>query len=363
MFPVVLAESSSRADHFASFDVHPWQWALFVGFIAVLIIADLLLVHRTAHEITFKEAAIESSVWIAIGVAFTGVIFAWHGGQAAGEYISGYLIEKSLSIDNVFVWAVIFSYFAVPKAYQFRTLFWGIFGALILRAIFIFAGVALIEAFEWVLAIFGLVLLYSAWKIATHDDQEVHPENNPVLKIVNRLIPSTPDYDGQKLFTMRNGRRLATPLLAVLIMVETTDVVFAVDSIPAILAVSHEQFIVFSSNAFAILGLRSLYFLLNGMQDKFRYLNVGLGLILSFVGLKMLASFFFGIHPPTWSSLVVISVLLTITMVASLAADKRDDARVEAQVPGGDEVVMPPATDQAEPGERPTIDEHLDADQ
>ena len=155
----VLASGSSRAANFASFDVHPWQWAVFVGFLAVLITADLLLVHRTAHEITFREAAIESAIWIAIGLAFTGVMFWWHGGQAAGEYISGYLIEKSLSIDNVFVWAVIFSYFGVPKKYQFRTLFWGIFGALVLRAIFIFAGVALIESFEWTLAIFGLILL------------------------------------------------------------------------------------------------------------------------------------------------------------------------------------------------------------
>ncbi|WP_426572489.1 TerC family protein [Aquihabitans sp. McL0605] len=342
MFSLVLAEASSSSQHFASFDVHPWQWGLFIAFIAALIIADLLLVHRTAHEITFKEAAIESSIWIAIGLSFTGVVYWWHGSQASQEYISGYLIEKSLSIDNVFVWAVIFSYFAVPKMYQFRVLFWGIFGALVLRAIFIFAGVALIQAFEWVLVIFGVILLYSAWKIAFHDDQEVHPENNPVLKIVNRIIPSTTEYDGQKMFThvtdevestdkatgklitARNVRRVATPLLAVLIMVETTDVVFAVDSIPAILAVSHEQFIVFSSNAFAILGLRSLYFLLNGMQDKFRYLNIGLGLILAFVGLKMLASFFLGLHPPTWTSLVVICVLLAITMVASLAADRRE---------------------------------------
>ena len=264
-------------------------------------------------------------------MSFTGVMFWWHGGQAAGEYISGYLIEKSLSIDNVFVWAVIFSYFGVPKKYQFRTLFWGIFGALVLRAIFIFAGVALIESFEWTLAIFGLILLYSAWKIAKHDEAEVHPENNPILKLVNRFIPSTPEYDDQKLFTIKNGKRLATPLLAVLIMVETTDVIFAVDSIPAILAVSHEQFIVFSSNAFAILGLRSLYFLLNGMQDKFRYLNLGLGVILAFVGLKMLASFFLSLHPPTWLSLVVILGILAVTMVASLAADKRDDQRA-----GGD---------------------------
>ena len=323
----LLASASSRAENFASFDVHPWQWALFVTFIAVLLIADLLLVHRTAHEITFKEAAVESAIWIAIGVAFTGVMFWWHGSQAAGEYISGYLIEKSLSIDNVFVWAVIFSYFGVPKKYQFRTLFWGVFGALVLRAIFIFAGVALIESFDWMLAVFGAILLYSAWKIATHDESEVHPENNIVLKLVNRLIPSTPEYDDQKMFTVKNGKRLATPLLAVLIMVETTDVIFAVDSIPAILAVSHEQFIVFSSNAFAILGLRSLYFLLNGMQDKFRYLNLGLGVILAFVGFKMLASYIFELHPPTWLSLVVILGILAITMIASLAADKRDDAR------------------------------------
>ena len=341
----LLAESSSRADNFASFDVYAWQWALFIGFIALLVIVDLLLVHRTAHEITFKEAAIESSIWIAIGVSFTGVIFAWHGGQAAGEYISGYLIEKSLSIDNVFVWAVIFSYFAVPKMYQFRVLFWGIFGALILRGIFIFAGVALIEAFEWVLAIFGLILLYSAWKIAFHDDQEVHPENNPVLRIVNRIIPSTPEYDGQKMFTRRNAKRVATPLLAVLIMVETTDVVFAVDSIPAILAISNEQFIVFSSNAFAILGLRSLYFLLNGMQDKFRYLNIGLGMILAFVGFKMLASVFLDFHPPTWTSLAVITVLLTVTIVASLLADKREDAAVLAA--GGTIDPEPPIADDA----------------
>jgi len=347
---LLLAESSSRAANFANFEVHPWQWGLFIAFIAVLLVADLLLVHRTAHEIQFKEAAIESAIWIAIGVAFTGVMLWWHGGQAAGEYISGYLIEKSLSIDNVFVWAVIFSYFGVPKKYQFRTLFWGIFGALVLRAIFIFAGVALIETFEWTLALFGVVLLYSAWKIATHDDAEVHPEKNPVLRLVNKVIPSSPEYDGQKLFTVKNGKRLATPLLAVLIMVETTDVVFAVDSIPAILAVSHEQFIVFSSNAFAILGLRSLYFLLNGMQDKFRYLNTGLGLILAFVGLKMLAGFFLDWHPPTWTSLVVITVILAITMVASLIADRRDDAAGVSSTPAagdagpGDDVDEPTDT-------------------
>jgi tellurite resistance protein TerC len=311
--------------------VAPWQWGLFVGVVAILLIADLVIFHKEAHAPTFKEAAIESAVWISIGLLFTFVVLWWHGGQAAGEYVSGYLIEKSLSIDNVFVWAVIFSYFSVPPKYQFRTLFWGIFGALVLRAIFIFAGVALIDTFEWTLALFGVILLYSAWKIAFHDDQEVHPEKNPVLRVIRRLVPSTNDYDGQKLFTKENGKRLATPLLAVLIMVETTDVVFAVDSIPAILAVSHEQFIVFSSNAFAILGLRSLYFLLNGMQDKFRYLNLGLGVILAFVGCKMLASYFLELHPPTWLSLVVILGILTVTMVASMLADRADDARGQGE--------------------------------
>ncbi len=328
-----VVAASDRAGDFASFDVQPWQWAAFLTLIVVLLVADLLLVHRDAHVITFKEAAIESAIWISIGVAFTGVVFAWHGAQPAGEYISGFLLEKSLSIDNVFVWAVIFNYFAVPAKYQFRTLFWGIFGALVLRAVFIFAGIALIQRFEAVLVIFGLVLLYSAWKIAFHDDQQVHPESNPVLRLVRKVMPSTTEYDGQKLFTIQNGKRLATPLFAVLIIVETTDVVFAVDSVPAVLAVSHEQFIVFSSNAFAILGLRSLYFLLGGMQDKFRYLNVGLGAILAFVGTKMLAGYFLEWHPPTWLSLVVIVVVLTVTIVASLLADKRDDARVSPPSP------------------------------
>ena len=255
----------------------------------MLLVADLLLVHRKPHAPTTKEAAIESAVWISIGVAFTGVIFAWHGGQAAGEYISGYLIEKSLSVDNVFVWALIMSYFAVPRAYQFRVLFWGIFGALVLRFVFIFAGVALLERFEWMLFVFGAFLLITAVRMLRHsDDDEVHPEHNPVLRLVRKVIPSTTEYDGQKLFTRQNGKRLATPLFAVLIVIETSDVVFAVDSIPAILAVSREQFIVFSSNAFAILGLRALYFLLADLRDKFSLLQQGLAVILAFVGVKMI---------------------------------------------------------------------------
>jgi len=321
-----LASASSPTDNFVSFDVPIQAWVILVGFIAVLLIADLLLVHRTAHEISIKEAAIESTVWISIGLAFGLYMLWWHGSDAATEYYAGFLIEKSLSVDNVFVWAVIFSFFRVPKAYQFRVLFWGIFGALVLRAIFIFAGVSLIENFDWILYVFGAFLLYTAVKIARHDENEAVDFNqNVAMRLVRRFVHTTEGYDGQKLFTKENGKRLATPLFAVLILIEATDVVFAVDSVPAILAVSREPFIVFASNAFAILGLRSLYFLLGGMQGRFRYLNVGLGVILAFVGVKMLLiGEPFEVHVPTPLSLGVIFGVLAVSIYASIRADKRD---------------------------------------
>jgi len=317
----VLAVESAPSK-FASFDVPAWAWVALVAAIVILLFADLLIVHRKPHAISMKEASIESAVWITIGLSFTFVILAWQGGGAAGEYLAGYLIEKSLSIDNVFVWAVILNYFAVPAAYQYRVLFWGIFGALVFRAIFIFAGVALIENFDCVLYIFGAFLIFTAFRIARHDNAEIHPEDNPVLKVFRRLIPSTTEYDGQKMFTRRSGKLLATPLFAVLVLIESTDVVFAVDSVPAILAVSREPFIVFSSNAFAILGLRALYFVLAGMAGRFRYLNLGLGLVLGFVGLKMI--FAEWVHLPIWISLTIIASILTVTIVASLRADGRD---------------------------------------
>jgi tellurite resistance protein TerC len=316
------AAGATDAASFASFDVPPWAWLALISSIVALLLVDVLLIHRRPHVISFKEAAIESAVWIALGLSFTGVMLVWQGNQAAGEYLSGYLIEKSLSVDNVFVWAVIFSTFAVPAQYQFRVLFWGVFGALVLRGVFIFTGVALLERFDWVLYVFGVVLIVSAYRIARHDEREIHPDNNPALKLVRRLIPSTTEYDGQKLFTRRTGRLLATPLLAVLVLIETTDVVFAIDSIPAILAVSREEFIVVSSNAFAILGLRALYFCLAGMADKFRYLNVGLGVILGFVGVKMLVADVF--HVPTWASLGLITITLAATIAASIYVDRRD---------------------------------------
>jgi len=324
---MLAAADAAREGSFASFDVHPWQWGALIAVLIILLVADLLVVHRKPRELSFKEAAIESAIWISIGLSFTGLIFGWHGRQAATEYISGFLIEQSLSIDNVFVWAVILSFFGVPRQYQFRVLFWGIFGALVLRAGFIFAGVALIQRFEWVLYVFGAFLLYTGWNIAHHDEtDEVDYSQNLALRAVRKLIPSSTEYDGQKLFTKSNGKWLATPLFAVLVLIETTDVVFAVDSVPAVLAVSREQFIVFSSNAFAILGLRSLFFLLSGLAGKFRYLNVGLGVILAYVGLKMLAA---GkpleLHPPSWLSLLVIALVLAVAVVASLQADRRDE--------------------------------------
>jgi tellurite resistance protein TerC len=315
----IANETSTK---FVSIEVPGWAWIALLGGITALLFIDLLIVHRKPHAISFREAATESAVWISIGLAFSGLVaWAW-GSQAAGEYLTGYLIEKSLSIDNVFVWAVILSYFAVPAMYQFRVLFWGIFGALLLRAVFIFAGVALLERFEWILYVFGAFLIFTAIRIARHQDVEVHPEQNPVLRIVRKLIPMSSEYDGQKFFTKKSGKRLATPLFAVLVLIESTDVVFAVDSVPAILAISRETFIVFSSNAFAILGLRALYFLLAGMSGKFRYLNVGLGVILGFVGVKMLIAEWY--HFPTYASLIVIVVTLTIAIWASLRADRRD---------------------------------------
>lgn len=291
-----------------------------------MLVVDLLLVHRTAHIISIKEATIESAVWISIGLAFGLVLLIWQGGEAGGEYYAGFLIEKSLSVDNVFVWAVIFSFFAVPRQYQFRVLFWGIFGALVLGGIFIFAGVSLIERFEWILYIFGAFLLYTAVKIARHDEsKQVDYNNNVAMRVVRRFVPSTDRFDGQKLFTRENGKRVAAPLFAVLVLIEATDVVFAVDSVPAILAVSREPFIVFAADAFAILGLRSLYFLLGGMQSKFRYLNVGLGVILAFVGVKMLLiGEPFEMHLATHVSLSVIALVIAGAVVASLRADKRD---------------------------------------
>jgi tellurite resistance protein TerC len=316
-----VASSSTRHD-FAEFHVSAWVWPAFLGLIAALLIADLLLIHRTAHVVSTRAAATEAAVWVSLGLSFAFVVWAAWGGQAAGEYVSGYLIEQSLSVDNVFVWAIIMSYFAVPREYQFRVLFWGIFGAVVLRFLFIIVGIGLLDRFEWMLFVFGGFLLVTAIRLLRHDDEEIHPENNPVLGLVRRVIPSTSEYRGQAMFVREGGRRLATPLLAVLVVVETSDVIFAVDSIPAILAVSRHTFIVFSSNAFAILGLRAIYFLLADLRDKFDYLQPGLAVILAFVGTKMIIAEW--VHIPTFASLGAIALILAVAVVASIKLDRPD---------------------------------------
>ena len=321
------AESSAN---FADFLVPTWVWIAFLAGFMGLLLVDVLVIHRNAHVATTKEAAIECAVWIAIGLSFGLAILAWQGGQAAGDYWAGYLIEESLSIDNVFVWALILSYFAVPREYQHRVLFWGIFGALVARAAFIFGGVALLQKFDWVIYVFGTILLITAVRLLVGDDSEVNPESNPLLRVFRRVIPSTSEYDDQKLITRRTGVLLATPLLAVLVVVETSDVVFAVDSIPAILAITQEEFVVYTSNAFAILGLRALYFLLADMKDRFEYLRHGLAVILAFVGVKMLISEW--VEIPVAVSLGVIGVVLGVSIFLSsrhevpvAAGDAHDD--------------------------------------
>jgi tellurite resistance protein TerC len=322
--------------NFVELTPEPWQWAILLGIFVTLLLVDLLVIHREAHEISTKEAAIESAAWVSIGVAFSLVIWWWFGGQATTEYFSAYLIEWSLSVDNVFVWALLMGYFLVPRQYQHRVLFWGIFGALIMRAIFIFAGVALIERFDWILYVFGGFLLFTSGRMLFSDTQHVDPGKSRFLKLVNKVIPSTEELDGPHLFTKVNGRRLATPLFAVLVLVEFTDVIFAVDSVPAVLAVSHEQFIVFSSNAFAILGLRALYFLLADMHARFTYLQQGLAVILAFVGVKMIIANWY--HIPTWLSLLVIALVLTAAIAFSLKSQRG----VDEQRPDWDKVSVPP---------------------
>jgi tellurite resistance protein TerC len=299
--------------------VHPLVWAGFVVFVLGMLAIDLFLFHRDAHAVKTREGATWVAIWMSMGLAFTAIIWAWQGGTAAAEYITGYLLEYSLSADNIFVFVLIFSYFAVPSSYQHRVLFWGILGALVFRAAFIAAGAALLERFEFMLYIFGAFLVITGLRMARSGETEVHPERNPMLRIARRLFRMTPDYRGQKFFVRENGRRLATPLLAVLIVVETTDIVFAVDSIPAIFGVTRKPFLVFTSNAFAILGLRALYFLLANMMKRFRYLQIGLSAVLVFIGVKMLVAEI--AHIPIWASLAFIVGTLTVAILISLRVE------------------------------------------
>jgi tellurite resistance protein TerC len=293
-----------------------WAWAAVIAFIVGMLLIDLLVFHKNAHTVSTKEAASWSIVWVAISLAFGGVIWLTMGGTEAGEYIGGYLIEKSLSVDNIFVFALIFGFFAVPAELQHRVLFWGVFGALVFRAIFIAVGSALLTNFHWTIYVFGAFLVFTGFRMAFHKDTEIHPEHNPVLKLLRRAMPMTNDYQGQHFVVKQAAKWVATPLLAVLVVVETTDIIFAVDSIPAIFAVTDNAFLVFTSNAFAILGLRALYFLLAGMIGRFTYLKVGLAAVLVFVGAKMLLTDVW--HIPIYASLLAIVVMLGTSVLVSL---------------------------------------------
>jgi tellurite resistance protein TerC len=296
-----------------------WAWAAVLALILAMLAVDLFA-HRRAHVVEVREAAAWSAIWVALGVGFGAVIWWVYGAQAGAEYYAGYLIEKSLAVDNVFVFALIFTYFAVPREYQHRVLFYGVLGALVFRAIFIAGGVVLIENFAWILYVFGAFLVFTGWKMFTHRNDEMDPSRNPVLRLVKRWVPSTDEYDGQKFWVRRAGKWVATPLFTVLVLVETTDIIFAVDSIPAIFAVTREPFLVFTSNAFAILGLRAMYFLLADLIHRFVYLKAGLAAILVFVGVKMLLLDVWKV--PIWLSLTVIATCITVAVVASLRATR-----------------------------------------
>jgi tellurite resistance protein TerC len=302
-------------------------WYLWVGFnllVLVLLALDLGVFHRKAHAVGFGEAIGWTVFWILLALTFNGVVWQFAGAEKGLEFLTGYLIEKSLSMDNIFVFAVLFSYFGVQREVQHKVLFWGILGALIMRAAMIGAGVALIESFEWVIYIFGGFLIYTGVKMGFGAQEEVHPEKNPVVKLARKLIPVAKDYHGSRFWMREKGKRMATPLFVVLLAVECTDVVFAVDSIPAIFAVTRDPFIVYTSNVFAILGLRALYFALAGLMPHFRFLKSGLGLVLGFVGAKMLLSHTQW-HIPTHVSLFVIAGILTATIGLSLAIPEKKE--------------------------------------
>ena len=308
-----------------------WLWVGFNAFVLAMLALDLGVFHRKAHVVTFRESITWTAVWVTLALIFNFGILHFMGPQKGLEFFTGYVIEKSLSVDNVFVFALLFSYFSVPPIYQHKVLFWGIIGALIMRATMIFLGAALIEQFTWIIYIFGAFLILTGIKMIVKREEEIHPERNPLVRWFKKLMPVTNDYRADRFFVREKGILMATPLFIVLLMVEFTDLIFAVDSIPAIFAVTRDPFIVYTSNVFAILGLRSLYFALAGVMDKFHYLKIGLGVVLTFVGVKMLLG-----HTAwkidTHISLIVIVTVLALSVIASLVWPKK-----------ASEVNLPPA--------------------
>ncbi len=298
-----------------------YGWLVFGAVVVLALFLDLFVFHRHPHKISIKEALLLSAFWIALGFAFAGFVYYTRGYDRTLEYLTGYLLEKSLSLDNIFVFILIFSYFKVPEEYRHKVLFWGVFGAIVFRAIFIFAGLELIRHFHWVVYIFGIILIVSAIKLLTTEEKEIHPEDTLIYKIARRLLPMKPhNADGR--FFIREGKRLyATPMFLALLFVESSDIMFAIDSVPAILAISKDPFVVYTSNIFAILGLRSLYFAAAGVLPLFHYLHYGLSFILGFIGVKMLVSEFYKI--PVEVSLLLIGSAIFLSVVASLIVKKK----------------------------------------
>ncbi|HEV3470817.1 MAG TPA: TerC family protein [Pyrinomonadaceae bacterium] len=326
----------------ATWEGYPvWAWAGFAVFILFMLALDLGVLNRNAHAVTYREAATWSAVWVSLAMVFAGLVF-WRSGRLTGvEFLTGYIIELSLSVDNLFVFLLIFGYFKVPAKYQHRVLFWGVMGALIMRMTMIALGAALIERFHWIIYVFGVFLVYTGIRMMRQGETEVHPEENPIVRFVSRLIPMTRHYDGEKFFTEVNGKRMGTLMLLVLITVEVTDLVFAVDSIPAIFGITTNTFIVYTSNVFAILGLRSLYFLLAGVVEKFHYLKIGLSIVLAFVGVKMLTEgfveeqFHLGKENIIMISLGVVGAVLLGSVLASVIWPKEAETHVEVELPPG----------------------------
>jgi tellurite resistance protein TerC len=307
------------------------MWGVFNLFVLGMLILDLAVFHRKAHEIRIREALLWSAFWIMLALLFNLGVYYVRGSEDALEFLTGYLLEKSLSVDNIFVFIMIFTYFRVPYAHQHKVLFWGILGALIMRAAFILLGVTLIQKFHWIIYVMGAFLIVTGIKMATQKDEEINPERNPVLRLFRRLMPVTDAYEGDRFFVRRAGRIAATPLFVVVLIVETTDVIFAVDSIPAILAITLDPFIVYTSNVFAILGLRALYFALAGVVRLFHYLPYGLSLILVFVGIKMLLVDIYKI--PIGIALGTVAAILAISIIASLLFPPKDEGEPHASNP------------------------------
>jgi tellurite resistance protein TerC len=307
-------------------------WIGFSLFILFMLSLDLGLFNRKAHAITYREAAIWSIVWISLASIFAVIVFWFQGSQRGLEFVTGYLIELSLSVDNLFVFLLIFSYFKVPSRYQHRVLFWGVMGALVMRLTMIFVGAALIRQFGWIIYIFGAFLIYTGIRMFRQEDTDIQPEENFMVRLVTRYIPLTQSYEGEHFFTRVDGKLTGTLLLLVLVIVEVTDLVFAVDSIPAIFAITTNTFIVYTSNVFAILGLRSMYFLLAGVVEKFHYLKMGLAIVLTFIGTKMLVVAV-GIHIPIWISLIFVAVVLFSSVIASLIWSKDADLDIDVDLP------------------------------